>query len=110
MSSVRGTRSWSRSAVSSWFRIALPVRDDIPYLLVNERSLNRYFCITEKVVWIDFRVLGLFKAGVELYQLTDMAIGDENTFISEIPFHIIEEFNSVNQLYFTPSCLRFSIC
>ena len=97
------------------FRIAsLVPEDDLPLFtqnlaLFDERSLNRHFRVAEKVVWIDFGVFGLFKVGVQFYQLTDMAIGDENSFVSEIPFHLIEEVNGVDQLYLALSCLRFSV-
>ena len=54
-------------------------------------------------------MFGLFKVGVQFHYLTDMGVGDENPLVSEIPFHLIEEFNGVDQLYLALSCIRFSV-
>ena len=90
-------------------RISSFVPEDVSRLLVNERSLNCHLRVAKKVVWIDFGLFGLFKVGVQFGYLTDMGIGDENPFVSKIPFHLIEEVNGVDQLYLTLSCLRFSV-
>ena len=97
----------SRSAGSGFGFPACP--GGYPCLCVDERSLNRYFRVAEKVVWIDFGVFGLFKVGVQFHYLTDMAIGDDPPLVSEIPFHLIEEVNSVDQLYLALTCLRFLV-
>ena len=97
------------------FRVPPPVPNhDLPFLaqnltLFDERSLNRHFRVAEKVIWIDFGVFDLFKVGVQFHYLTDMGIGDKNPLVSEIPFHLIEEVNGVDQLYLTLPCIRFSV-
>ena len=97
------------SQLGIWFRIASFIRNDIPRFFINEWSLYCHLRVTEKVVWIDFGVLSLFKVGVQFSDLMDMAIGDKGIFVSEIPFHFIKEVNGVNELYFTASCLGFSV-
>ena len=92
-----------------WFWISSLVPEDVPRLRVDERSLNLHFCVAKKVVWIDFGVCGLFKVGVEFSYLTDMGVRDENALVSEIPFHLIEEIDGVNQLNLILPCLRFSV-
>ena len=97
------------------FRIASLVSDDdFPLfaqdlVLFDQRSLDGYFGVAEKVVWVDFGVFGLFKVGVEFGYLTDMSVRDENALVSEIPFHLIEEIDGVNQLNLILPCLRFSV-